>query len=317
MSGFTTANTQHLIRSQLWSTQLKEAFEDELMGMKYVDFLTDFPDGDVFNIPSIGQAEVLDYGEDQAIRYTAMDTGNFTFSITEYKSSATYITRKQMQDSFYASRLISSFVPKQSRAIMKAMEVDILNVGPAGQTACAKNTINDASHRWIAQGTNQEMTVQDFAAARYALEKADVPMQNLVAIVDPSVGYTLSTLTNIVNVSNNPQWEGIVTSGISTGTTFIRNVYGFDVYVSHNLAKIASETIGTTSVTNGVANLFFSAASDALPIVGAIRQEPTVDSEFNKDLQREEYVTTARYGFKLYRPENMVTVISATNVVPV
>jgi len=32
--------------------------------------------------------------------------------------------------------------------------------------------------------------------------------------------------------------------------------------------------------------------------------------EYNKDLQREEYVTTCRYGFKLYRPENLVTVLS-------
>jgi hypothetical protein len=66
--------------------------------------------------------------------------------------------------------------------------------------------------------------------------------------------------------------------------------------------------------TNGVANYFFSAAPDVLPFVGAIRQAPKVDSEYNKDLQREEYVTTCRYDFKLFRPENLVTVLSATTV---
>ena len=64
------------------------------------------------------------------------------------------------------------------------------------------------------------------------------------------------------------------------------------------------------SCTNGVGNIFFSAAQDVLPFVGQIRQAPKVDSEYNKDMQREEYVTTARYGFKLYRPENIVTVIT-------
>ena len=44
--------------------------------------------------------------------------------------------------------------------------------------------------------------------------------------------------------------------------------------------------------------------------VGAWRQMPKVDGEFNKDFQREEYVTTARYGVKIYRPENLVTILS-------
>lgn len=42
---FQTNATDHLIRSNLWSTQLKEVLLDELMAMKYVDLITDFPDG--------------------------------------------------------------------------------------------------------------------------------------------------------------------------------------------------------------------------------------------------------------------------------
>lgn len=315
MSGFQTTNTQHLIRANLWSSQIKEVLEDELMGMKYVDMISDFPDGDTINIPSIGQAEVLDYAEGQAIRYTAMDTGNFTFSITEYKQSATYITEKMKQDSFYMDRLVASFVPKQSRAIAKAMEVDVLSVGPDGQTAGNLNTINGANHRFIGSGTNEKISIVDFAKAKYALQKANVPMTNLVAIVDPSVGFELETQTNLINLSNNPSWEGIVRTGAMTGTRFVASIYGFDVYVSQNLKQIGAETIDGKSTTVGVANLFFSAAPDVLPFVGNLRQPPKVDSEFNKDLQREEYVTTARYGFKLYRPENLVTVITDTDQV--
>jgi len=289
---------------------------DELMATKYVDMITDFPDGDTINIPSMGQADVLDYAEGQAVKYTAMDTGNFTFSITAYKSSATYITEKMKQDSFYTARLVSSFVPKQSRAIAKAMEVDILAVGPNGQTASNLNAINGANHRWVGSGTNETIAVQDFAKAKYALQKANVPMTNLVAIVDPSVEYALSTLTNLTNVSNNPRWEGIVRDGMSTGTKFVMNVYGFDVYVSQNLkVNTTSETINSVTASAGVNNLFFSAAPDVLPIVGSVRQPPKVDSEYNKDMQREEYVTTCRYGYKLFRPENMVVVITDTDQV--
>ena len=242
-----------------------------------------------------------------------MDTGNFTFAITDYKASATYITNKMKQDSYLMNRIVSSFVPKQSRAIMKAIEVNILNAGPSGQTASNSNTINGAKHRFVAGGTNQVITLQDFAKAQYALQKANVPQTNLVAIVDPSVEYTLGTLTNLVNMSFNPQWQGVVETGIGDGYKFIRNIFGFDVYVSRNLNTGMSETIDSVSVTNGVANIFFSAAPDVMPLIGLMRQPPKVDSEYNKDRQRDEYLTTCRYGFKLYRPENFVTILSDTS----
>lgn len=73
MTGFMTLNNEHLIRSQLWSSDLKEVLEAPLFGMKHVRMLTDFPDGDTLNIPSIGQAEVRDYEEGNAVQYTAMD----------------------------------------------------------------------------------------------------------------------------------------------------------------------------------------------------------------------------------------------------
>lgn len=313
---FSVNTNEHLIRSNLWSTELKEVLDDKLIGMQWVDWITDFPDGDTINIPSIGQAEVLNYSEGEAVRYTAMDTGNFTFTVSKYKSSATYITNKMKQDAFYTARLVASFVPKQARALGKAMEVDMLAVGPAGQTASNLNAINGANHRFVGGGTNETIAVTDFAKAKYALDKANVPEVNRIAIVDPSAEYTLNTLTNITNVSNNPRWEGIITTGLAGGMQFIRNIYGFDIYVSNNLAvNTTSETINAVTAAAGVNNLFFSAAPEVLPIVGVVRQSPKVDSEYNKDFQREEYVTTCRYDFKLFRPENMVVVVTDTDQV--
>lgn len=314
---FSTANNEHLIRANIWSAQLKEVLLDELFATKYVDMITDFPDGDTLNIPSIGQAEVRDYVENAAIPYTGMDTGNFTFTINRYKSSATYVTEKMKQDSYVMSRVIASFVPKQHRALAKEMEVEVLALAPNSQTAGNANLINGAAHRRIASGANQVLSVADFSKAKYALQMANVPMTNLIAIVDPSAIVAMEGITNIVTLDNNPRWEGIVASGMSTGTQFIRNIMGFDVYTSQNLKKItAGETIGSNSVnTSGVANIFFSATQDVLPFIGCLRQPPKVDSDYNKDRQREEYVTTARYGYKVYRPENQVVILSATDQV--
>lgn len=317
MPGFTTGQAPELIRSELWSSQLKEILEDELMAARYVNMLSEFPDGDTFTIPSIGQAQVDDYAEDTDIKYRALDTGEFQFAITEYKSSATYITRKMRQDSFYAAKLEAAFVPKQARAIMESFERDVLRLHNR-QTLSDANLINGAPHRFVANGASQAIAVQDFALAHAALKKANVPMTNLIAIVDPSVEYTLNTLTNLVSVQNNPMWEGIVSTGFApTGMRFIKNVYGFDVWTSNFLDDGQTETIGAKSVAGtGVANMFFSASPDVVPFIGAWRQMPMVDGEFNKDKQREEYVTTARYGVDLYRPENLVTVLTNKNVLP-
>jgi len=315
MAGHSSTNTDYITRANIWSSDIKEVFESELFAMKYVDMLSDFPDGDTFNIPSVGQAETYDYEEGQAIQYTAMDTGNFTFTITEYKASATYITEKQRQDSYLASRIESMFVPKQARGLMEAMEEHALRIGPDGQTSGDSNTINGGKHRMVGSGTNGTMTVQDFAKAKFALQKANVPMTNLVAVVDPSVEYEFKTQPNLVDLSYNKSWEGIVRDDMSTGMKFSFNVFGFDVYVSHWLKKNVNETIDTVSSTSGVANLFFSATDDALPFVGAVRQAPKVDSDYNKDFQREEYVTTSRWGMKMYRPEAFVSVITNDNQV--
>lgn len=212
-------------------------------------------------------------------------------------------------------RLIATFVPGQNRAIMEAIEADLMDLGPEAQTSGNVNSINGADHRWIASGTSEVMSVTDFAKANFSLNKANVPFQNRVAIVDPSVGYTLETLSNLVNVSNNPRWEGIIETGLVNNMAFIKNIYGFDVYVSNRLKTGVNETIGSKTSAAGVANLFFSAAPGVLPFMGAMRQPPKVDSEYNKDFQRDEYVTTCRYGLKLYRPENLVVVITDTDQV--
>lgn len=314
----TTANMTALIRSELWSAELKEALQDDLNATRYVKWLSGFPDGDTFTIPSIGDAAVRNYAEDTPVVYDALDTGEFQFVINTYLSAGNYITEKARQDAYYAAQLEASFVPKQRRAIMEKLETDIMALGAGGasggQTASNVNAINGADHRWVASGTSEVIAVQDFAKALYALKKANVPDRNLIAIVDPSVEYTLNTLSNLVSVSNNPRWEGIIASGIASGMRFVKNVYGFDVYTSNYLAD-ANETISAKTTTAGKANLFFSADPMVLPFVGAWRQLPKVDGEYNKDFQREEYVTTCRYGLKVYRPENLVVVLSDTDQV--
>ena len=112
MSMTTSATSTHLHRSNLWSTQLKDILQDNLDAQRWVDWMSEFGDGDTFNIPSVGEASTQNITEDSPVTYEALDTGNFTFTISEYIGSAHYITRKALQDAFYAQKVLSSFVPK-------------------------------------------------------------------------------------------------------------------------------------------------------------------------------------------------------------
>lgn len=311
---FSTSTTEHLIRSNLWSSKIKEVFLEDLVAMKWIDMVDDFPDGTTINIPSIGQAEVSDYAENRPVTYTAFDTGNFTFTISQYKQTGLYITNKMKQDSYYFEQLSAKFVPNMYRALAKQMEVDALKVGPDGQTSGNVNAINGANHRFIGSGTNETIGLKDFALATYALEMAAAPMTNLVAIVDPSVEYTIKNLANAV-FDSNPTWEGVMKNDLITGSRFSFSIFGWDVYTSLNLKKSVNETIGGKTTAAGVANLFFSAAPDARPFIGLVREQPHVDSDYNKDFQREEYVATCRYGFGLWRPESLITILTDTDQV--
>ena len=324
MAGMISSNAdmQRLIRSEVYSSELKDILRDEMQAQRYVRMLDGFPDGDTFTIPTIGETVTANYTEDTQVAYTPMDTAEFQFTVDQYLQSGTYITKKAAQDSFYAAQLESRFVPEQERAIMEHFESTTFASPEVGVSANSAEAINSIAHR-VSGGNAGRLELEDFAFARYALKKANVPDRGLVAVVDPSVEYQLNTLTNLVNVSNNPMWDGIVRDGIATGMRFVANVYGFDVYTSNYLKGTVADTAllekdGSTandfSTDNGVANLFFSADATANPFVGAWRQMPEVDYEYNKDMQRHEYVTTARYGVKKYRPEGIVTVVTNPSV---
>src|SRR5882672_6358615 len=252
MAGITDMNQQNLVRTSLWSRQIKELLLDELLALKFVRIIQDFPDGQTLNIPSIGEAETADFQENQAIKYNAMATGNYQFTFDQYKYSANAISEKFKRDSYYSQDVIAAFVPRQHRALMEAVETRIFAVANSGQTASNPNTINTADHRWVAHGTSQAMVLQDFAKADFALRKANVPMTNLVAVVDPSVAYTLATQANMVNlITPQMQWGEVARDGIISGFKFKFNIFGFDVYVSNYLPGSISETISTVAVTNG------------------------------------------------------------------
>jgi hypothetical protein len=287
------------------------------MGTRYVRMLNGFPDGNQFTIPSVGELPMRETAELTPVVYDAMDTGEFNFTIDRYVESATYITDKAKQDSYYAQQLIGMFPTKMRRALDENLETSVFSLANT-QTVNNANTINGAAHRFIASGgTNTVLSLDDFAKAKFALDKAQAGGSR-VAIIDPSQEYVFNQLVGAQAFINNPQFGGIVNGGFVnevTGMRFVKNIFGFDVYVSNFLATPTDTAIGGVNTpASPVTNIFMSVGGDLTPFVGAYRQMPRVEYERNKDLRRDEYVMNARFGLKLYRPECLVSVISKSTI---
>ena len=315
MSGNTTSNSDSIIRSELWQVQLEEILHENLMGVPFVRQV-DFPDGTAFTMPSIGTPLVRDLPEGAEVTFDALDTGETTITMNAPVIAANSLSQVLMEDSMWAAEAVAAIPVEQAQAIMERFETDTLALQDqqfAGVNN--QNLINGVAHRRIAGGTNEVMEPQDFAFAGYSLKKAKIARMNLISIVDPSVAFALETTTNLVNISNNPRWEGIIESGIEQNFRFIRNVYGFDVFES-NLLPTMNETIDGKTTTAGVANLFMSLARPTIaPFVLAWRRKPLLVSEWNNKKKQTEVDTTARWGSGLIRDENLIVIGSDTDQV--
>ena len=149
MAGFSTQNNEYLIRSTLWSNQLKSLLMDELIANRFVRTLEVPADAgsSTINIPSLGEAEVSNFVEGQRVKYNKFDEGQYQFTFDKYIYSANSISQKFKRDSFYSADVVAAFLPRQHRAIMVEYETTVFSRGNTGQTASALNSINGGDHQ--------------------------------------------------------------------------------------------------------------------------------------------------------------------------
>lgn len=325
MSGNTIGNTDPVVRALVHSQLMLEVLQDDFLPVGVHRDVTDFGDGTQLQIPTIGEMALFDLSEGQPTPTSAIDTGKIFLNITDHVGVAGYVSDELKEDGYKAAAVEAQIVPESLRAIKERFETDLLATAISTTnsmvTLNAPNAINGFDHRWIANGTNNTIQLEDFIHAKLAFDKANVPDEGRIAIVDPITEATLNNLTNLVNVSNNPQFEGMVTKGFSRNRKFVKNIFGFDIYVSNRLPRIASESItsvsapGAASITGGVNNVFLSIAGDTTkPFMGAMRRMPRVEGDRNVSERRDEFHTTARWGFAMQRAETLISVITSATL---
>lgn len=323
MPGNNYDNTSALRRAEVYSTLVLDTLKDQFLPDGIYRDVTDFQDGDTLHITTFGDVVLRDLTDDQPTPVDPIDSGEVTLTITDYVGSGVYMTDKVRQDAWKAEQFDAAIVPKQLRAIKERFETDMLKAGNSGQTASNPNAINGFAHRFVASGTNQTITIEDFIYAKLSMDKGNASEMGRIAIFDPIAEATLNSIANLINGSNNPQYQGIVETGFGKNMRFIRNIMGFDVYLSNRLPQISSETVNTSSitvpapsnnasVTSGVANLFMVVGDDMeTPIMGAWRQQPFFEGERNARWRRDEFYMSSRYGFGLQRTQTLLTILTS------
>ena len=308
-----TTNTTAFVEQEIYSDFILMNLHDGLLGTEFYRDVSDFGSGDTLNIPTIGSVTIQEGAENEAFTYNPIDTGRVQLTITDYIGDAWYVSDDLREDGTNIDALMAARSAESTRAIQENFETRFLFIANAAQTKADANAINGFPHRIGSAETDDVFALSHLISMRLSFDKANVPMQGRVLIAD---GVVEATLNGLVNISTDvtPFAKDILNAGMSSGMRFVQSLYGFDVILSNRLPK-GNFSDGTNAVTGAVANIAMCVQDDQTkPIMAAWRRQPRVEGERNKDLGRDEFVVSARFGIGAQRVDTLgVIITSATN----
>ena len=307
------ANSTAFIEAEQYSSFILRNLQDGLLPGQFYRNVSDFGSGSTLHIKTVGTVTIQDGAEEVPFDYTPIESGEVTLTITDYVGDAWYVTDELREDGAQVEALMSARSQESTRAIQETFETRFLAKCNSSQTNANANTINGFAHRIASAETNNVISLNHLISMKLAFDKANVPVGGRVAIVDPVVAATFDKTINFGR-DVTPFGENILQNGFAREHSFIMNLYGWNIITSNRLPT-GTFSDGTTSVSNAVANIFMCVADDnTKPIMAAWRRMPKVEGERNKDLRRDEFVTSARWGFGTQRVDTLgVVITSAAN----
>lgn len=309
-----TTNTRAFIEAEQYSDFILTNLHDGLLPESFYRNVSDLGSGETLHIKTIGTVTLQEAAEDTPLIYNPIESGEITMRITDYVGDAWYITDDLREDGAQVERLTAARAVEQTRAFQEQFETRFLETIPLAMQAASPYNVNGFAHKIVSADTNGVITLDHFRRMRLAFDKANVPAEGRVAIVDPVVEATLSGLVTLT--SDITAWpKEILEMGLARGQRFTTQIYGWNIITSNRL-YVGDANDGTTSITNGVWNLFMSVADDnTKPVMYALRRPIKVEGERNKDRARDEYVARSRYGLGVQRLDTAgVVVTHASNI---
>lgn len=306
-----TTNTRAFIEAEQYSDFILHNLHDGLLPDSFYRDVGDFMHGDTLHIKTIGSVTLQETEEDKPLVYNPIESGEITFKITTYVGDAWYVTDDLREDGVMIEQLMAARATEHTRALQERFETDFLTTAAAPFAAASTGLpVNGFNHFIVSAASNNIFTINHLIDLRLAFDKANVPAEGRVFIVDPVVEATLNKKVSITN-DVTPFAQAILQRGLASGQRFISNWFGWDIMTSNRLYTGAAND-GTTSISSAVFNLGMCILDDnTKPVMAAWRRRPSVEGERNKDNRRDEYVDTARYGFGLQRIDTLVCVATS------
>lgn len=306
------ANSSAFIETEQYSSFILRNLHDGLLPGTFYRNVTDFGSGSVLNIKTVGTVTVQDVAEDVAVDYTPIESGTIKMVIDNHVGDAWYVTDELKEDGAQVESLMAARSMESARALKEVYETRFLARCVAAVVPNDPNKVNGFSHAISATGPNNTLALKDFIDMKLAFDKANVPAGGRVAIVDPITAASFASMVTITSdIGGWPQ--EIIKNGFDRDHQYITNLYGWHILTSNRLPT-GTFNDGTRAVT-GVANIFMCVADDnTKPMMAAWRRMPSIESERNKDLRRQEFVTSARYGFGCQRVDTLGVVYSSNTV---
>jgi len=301
-----TTNTQSFVEATQYSNFILGNLHDGLLPETFYRNVSDFLHGSTLNIKTIGTVTIQDTAENTALVYTPIESGNITFQITEFKGNAWYVTDVLREDGNQVEALSAAWAVEATRAMQEVFETDFLAQAAAPFIAASgPENINGFPHFIVSGESNDVFALSHLVQMRLSFDKANVPTQGRVGIVDPVVEATLNGLVTITSTVT-PFAENILRNGLAGGMQFFGEWMGWVLIKSNRLAIDASATDGSNTIASAIMNLFMCVLDDQTkPVMGAWRRMPRVEGERNAKLGRDEFIQSARYGFGIQRRDTL------------
>jgi len=295
-----TTNTRAFIEAEQYSSFILHNLHDGLLPETFYRTIPDFQNGDTLHIKTVGTVTLQEAAEDTPLIYNPIETGEITMRLTDYVGDAWYVTDDLREDGTDIDALMAWRGTESTRAFQENFETRFLETIPLAMSASSPYNINGFAHKIVSNDANGVMTLDHFLAMRLAFDKANVPAEGRVAIVDPIVEATLSGLITLT--SDITAWpQEILEGGLARGQRFVHQIYGWNIITSNRLYTGPAND-GTTSIADAVWNVFMCVADDQTkPVMYALRRPPKAEGERNKDRARDEFVVRSRYGLGVQR----------------
>jgi len=286
---------------ELWSDEIVAAYKTNLVVANLVNKMPMVgKKGDTLHIPkpTRGSANAKDAADTVTIQQTANSEVVVTIDKHyEYSRLIEDITEVQALDS-----LRRFYTDDAGYALAKQVDDDLftelLNISNAAGTADGSDWTQSAyqisSGSLIDYDDSTALGAFTDAAFRNMIQKlddADVPMDNRVLIVPPSI-------RNVIMGIDRYQSSDFVNGrGVNNGQ--IGQLYGVDVYVTSNCPAVNGTTVDGTAMTLMHKDAFVLAEQMA------VRSQTQYKQEFLANL----FTADTLYGTKVLRPYNAIAVV--------